>query len=893
MTAPREHRPPTGPAAPNELRIVAERPVTSPAEASTAGFEPPTAERTAPDASPASVWAFDRTAAPTPVDSSDPILITGALPTVDPLARYEMLGVLGRGGMGEVHRVRDRVLNREVAMKLVRSDLASQTELAARFIEEAQIAGQLDHPCIPPVHDRGRTPDGRIWFTMKLVRGRPLADVLRSFHGAVSGGVWPVLEDGISLPRLLQIFLRICEAVAFAHSRAVIHRDLKPANVMIGAFGEVYVMDWGLAKPLGDRSETLSAERVLTTPRADGLLRETSFGAMMGTASYAAPEQVRGDPALTGPHSDVYSLGAMLHEILAGRPPRAPHAGGEAQGGEALSVAQTLARPDHPPVPEELVTVCERALAQEPAGRYPEAGALGAAVAAWLEGATRREKALALVSSARAQLPQAKALRDEANTLRDMARARLLRLPADAAVEASREAWMEQDRAAELTLRARLIEVEGTQNLRAALAIVPDLPEARSQLALYHRDRVLEAELAGDQALAAEHELLLQGCDQGILATWLRGEGQVTLHTDPPGAEVELYQFEELDRRLAPVFLRDLGRTPLQAVVLPRGSYLLRLRAPSCEVVDYPVSIERQGVWSGLAPGGEGALPVHLPRRGAVGPEECYVPAGPFQCGGDPLALDALPRQWVWVDGFVMRRYPVRLGEYLEFLNDVAAQDGADAALRHAPRERGGLTADGRPLVTRTPGGVFVVDAVGEAAEERARLPVLSVSWDDATAYAAWHAVRTRQPWRLPHELEMEKASRGVDGRPLPWGQHFHLAWALVSGAQPGMPHPCPVGHMEGDVGPYGVRDVAGSCRTWCRNVWSTSGGIQDGRLAEVPPPNAPNDGKSVSVMAARGGAWNSMPAYARPAGRFGSRPDDVFTGCGLRLVRAACSPSP
>jgi serine/threonine protein kinase len=230
------------------------------------------------------------------------------------LPGYEVLGRLGRGGMGVVWRGRDRRLQRDVAIKVMKEELAGRPQLGPRFLEEAQVTSQLAHPAIPPVHELGELPDGRPYFVMKLVKGRTLAELLQARS---------VPAD--ELPRWLGIFEQVCQAVAYAHSKGVIHRDLKPHNVMVGAFGEVQLMDWGLAKVLATQPPSMAAagppESVVATVRTADLKGATQAGSVLGTYAYMAPEQARGEVAGLDRRCDVFGLGAILCEVLTGQPP--------------------------------------------------------------------------------------------------------------------------------------------------------------------------------------------------------------------------------------------------------------------------------------------------------------------------------------------------------------------------------------------------------------------------------------------------------------------------------------------------------------------------------------------------------------------------------------------
>ena len=205
--------------------------------------------------------------------------------------RYQLIDKLGQGGMGGVYRVEDTVLHRKVALKIV-SAFDSGSELADRLLHEARVIAQLEHPGIVPVHDVGTLPDGRVFYAMKLVQGQRL-----DHH--VAG-----LE---TLAERLRVFGKICEAVSFAHARGVLHRDLKPQNIMVGPFGEVLVMDWGISKVLGKAEANSSGELAVVG---------TNHGTVLGTPGFMAPEQARGENV--DHRADVFSLGALLHFMNSG-----------------------------------------------------------------------------------------------------------------------------------------------------------------------------------------------------------------------------------------------------------------------------------------------------------------------------------------------------------------------------------------------------------------------------------------------------------------------------------------------------------------------------------------------------------------------------------------------
>jgi serine/threonine-protein kinase len=301
----------------------------------------------------------------------------------DPSARLRLQGEIGRGGMGAVLKGHDIGLGRDVAVKVLLEAHAGRTELVQRFVEEAQVAGQLQHPGVVPVYDLGVFPDRRPYFTMKLVKGRTLS-------GLLAERADPTQDR----PRFLGIFLQVCQAVAYAHARGVIHRDLKPQNVMVGAFGEVQVMDWGLAKVLEEQGGAGAG----STPRQAGSVIHTArggvntqAGTVLGTPSYMAPEQASGEVGRLDERADVFALGALLCEILTGRP---PYAGGDVEGvrrrAARADLGDAFARLDGCGADTELVTLAKRCLAAGPGERPRDAGALAAELTAYLEGVERR-----------------------------------------------------------------------------------------------------------------------------------------------------------------------------------------------------------------------------------------------------------------------------------------------------------------------------------------------------------------------------------------------------------------------------------------------------------------------------------------------------------------------
>jgi WD40 repeat protein/tRNA A-37 threonylcarbamoyl transferase component Bud32 len=306
-----------------------------------------------------------------------------------------MEGEIARGGMAAILKVWDADLRRTLAMKVILSDKdrvpdGSTADMRlSRFLGEAQITGQLDHPGVVPVHELGLDENGRVYFTMRLVKGDNFGEVIQKVRNGT---------DGWNLTRAINVLHRVCETMAYAHSKGVVHRDLKPENLMVGRFGETYAMDWGVARLLDNHDAETTRQEVMDSATSSAFIvrrdiltesaSRTQAGAIMGTPCYMPPEQAAGEIESIGPQSDVYSVGAILYQLLTGTRPYA-------RAASQSPIAVVRAVLEGPPtsihklerkVSPELAAICERAMARAPADRYPSMVQMAADLQAYLEG---------------------------------------------------------------------------------------------------------------------------------------------------------------------------------------------------------------------------------------------------------------------------------------------------------------------------------------------------------------------------------------------------------------------------------------------------------------------------------------------------------------------------
>ncbi len=764
--------------------------------------------------------------------------------------RYGQGTEIARGGMGRIVEATDTNIDRPVAMKLLIRGADEQLGLQLRFTEEAQITGQLQHPNIVPVYDLGTLDDGQLFFTMKLVRGRTLRDVLRDLRRKV-----PETEAAFTRSRLLHIFQQVCMGMAYAHSRLVVHRDLKPSNLMLGDFGEVLVMDWGLAKILARPEQ--SADDKVTSHREGQSRWATRHGEVIGTPGYMPPELALGQLDEVDERSDIYSLGAILYEILTLRPPYT--------GRDARTILRKMLRERVVPprekapergIPADLEEICMRCLAKDIDQRYPTVLALHGDIEAFAEGALERERQL---GDARRQTQQARLHAEEHRTAThqverleaEVEGLRLMLAPWDGP-ERRRALWAAEERL-EAARRERVEALtRAAQAYRQALSADADHAEARSGLCELHWAAFRKAEEEHDHGSMVQSETVLRSVDPDKYDALLRGDGRLSVETEPPGVRAVLFTYEERDKIVTPARPRDLGRTPVTVDPLAMGSYLLVLRGPGLRDTQVPLRIPRLRDIS---------VSVRLRTEDALGAGFVYIPGGRFPIGGDPHAMWSLPAQTVQVEDFCLARLPVSGRQYLDFLN---ALPDRDEAVRRGPR----LFTGGGMLFEEHDGELAIPALDPSGIPWDPNWPVFGVSYDDAVAYCRWRGAQDGVAYRLPTEYEWEVAARGADGRFFPWGNAWEPTYCKCAHARPGPASLEPCGSMPQDRSPYGVLDLAGGVSDWTQSS----------------APGRAGDAEEERIF--KGGSWNNLELHARVASRHAAAPESVSVSVGFRLAR-------
>ncbi len=768
--------------------------------------------------------------------------------------RYQLGPRLGEGGMGVVYLARDRNLGREVALKSILPEKMSDARLA-RFVTEARITAQLEHPGIVPVHDLFISNAGDVFYSMKRVQGQSLEDVLDELRAGD-----PEAASKNNLIRLLGIFRTACHAVAYAHTRRVVHRDLKPSNIMLGDFGEVLVMDWGVARLLDDAPETL-----LPVEEEGASLQATADGAMVGSPAYMAPEQFQPGGGVS-PASDVYALGIILYEILTlQRPFRA-----ESLGRMLYLAAKgeidppSLLAPDRE-IPPEIEATCLKALSLDPRERFLNAGELAHALEDWLEGVGPRHEADRLVAQGHELLKDFSQHAMTAEEAELRLRTLVTELKPWDPIELKRIAWEAEQERDDAVARAEQIFGDCEGSFESALSHVPNYRPARLGLAHLYWIRFLEAEERRDARWMRRWQELIERLAETEYARRLKGDGTLTVRTVPERAKVRVSALKEQDGRRTQGIERRLGKSPVKRTPLGMGRWQVTVHAEGYASVRTPVVVGRmQNV----------EIDVRLTLSQALRDGFVHIPAGPVTLGGDEAALSGITETDVHVPDFALSIFQVTVADYLKFLSELMREDPALALLR-SPRPRGARGGSTEPQFVLPADGSFSLPFIDRSGTEwQADQPIVSICLEDARHYARWLSDRTEgPPLRLPTEREWEKAARGTDRRIFPWGDRFDASFCVISESLPEPPDLPRIGAAEADVSPYGVRDLAGGVGDWVE--WADD--------AEERPGRYP----------LRGGSYGTVEIYSRCASRTVVEAAYVGSHVGFRLAHDVVGTTP
>jgi formylglycine-generating enzyme required for sulfatase activity/tRNA A-37 threonylcarbamoyl transferase component Bud32 len=757
--------------------------------------------------------------------------------------RYKVVSEHARGGLGRVMQAIDRRLDRPVAVKEL---LGKGGE--ARFVREAFITAQLQHPSIVPVHDLGRWSDGKPYYVMKMVSGRSLADLIKERSS---------LDERLAL---LPNVIAVAEAMAYAHTQRIIHRDLKPSNILIGEFGETVVVDWGIA---ADLREATRSSPDITRPYQIAAASLTLDGAVMGTAAYMPSEQALGkeveEPA------DVYAIGAILYHVLAGIPPYHGNTSTEVLR-KVISVPPEPLEHLQPGVPSELTTIVRKAMAREARDRYQTASELAADLKRFQTGklvSAHRYSALTLLrrwaKRHRAIVVSVTALLLAVPAVYFAAQARIRRNH-DAQVQAlvidgskSLDQAREKNKVLEALRKESFFFFDNKQtqqgeqfwekasllgreidalyssagrSIEAALSLNQSNGFARALVAdvLYERAQLAEAEYKADK----RDEILerLPVFDDGSHKAKWKAPGKFDIESIPTGAQVRIQRYREHERgnpSLETVY-PNLS-TPIRHLELPQGSYLLLLSFPGRTNLRFPLLVRRGEVRN---------LSLELPTVTSIPKGFVYIPPGSFLFGsslGSNIRKDflfAVPLHEVSTGAFLIAEHETTFGEWLGYLNALSPAEASKRSGEVSGNRKGELSLrrvahdwqltmrlNSRSYVMRQ-GDIFHVPDRETRQDQNWRLlPMVGVSMAEIEDYLAW--LQNSNSWvrpRLCNEFEWEKAARGVDGREYPHGSLVlpgDANYVETYGRNMATAGPDEIGVHPRSRSPYGIDDMCGN----------------------------------------------------------------------------------
>lgn len=776
-------------------------------------------------------------------------------------SRYTIQTELGRGGMGVVHSVYDHLLQRKVAMKVIFERVMKDKRLRDGFVREAQTMASLHHPSIISIHDVGKTKEGNIFFMMDAVEGKTMKHRIRELHDASEEMRWSQKQWG--LRRIIDAFYRVCQTIAYVHDSNIAHLDIKPMNIQLGQCGEVWVLDWGLARDAGGFEE-----EVWCSPH------------------YTSPERSTGYETLS---CDVYSLGCVLYEILVGFPPFFED--------DPKSIFEKLEQGEIPKIseqkyhqrliPKELIALCERCMLFTPEDR-PSIEQLTNELREWLDGSQKKERAQQLVQQALTY--QREAVKLETQNQDILRKVTLLRknLPKNHTLESKYPLWDLEHQAQQVLDKANRLREEfllllkqalflSTSTYEASTLLIEDCIEQHQlmlRLKSYARAHVLKMEAHRYLELLPKQHPVHERASKYFVDRM-----NCTLRL-PKSCSVIIESFADSRKRLQAKVLDIVDCEGVFSKELPLGSYRLRILKEGHQEVQYPFFLEPGQEWSTTYDLGEQEEPLPLPTDNEILTNACYVPQSWFYASGDTAAPNSLREERVWIDGFIISRTPVTHGEYLDFINDTMREKGYEHAAFWLPREQASQDRDmGAPIY------IFENDQFHHPKGTHFHNhPVVQISWHSAVAYTQWLSEKTGESWRLPSELEWEKAARGVDRRYFPWGDEFEPSFCNMMDSLPEKPEIKSVTHQPLDVSVYGVLSCAGNTREWCLDRFSADRLPIENRKLRYP---TMEELSSTGFRSSRGGSFGNAAARTRSADRDWWFPQLSYIGRGFRVLRS------
>ena len=758
------------------------------------------------------------------------------------ISRFKDIATLGLGGIGAVFSATQPVLNREIALKILRPAYRNKAKYIQDFIKEARATAQIDHPNIVPVHNLGVFDDVGVYFTMKRVAGQNLRTVLKK----IDQGDTETARK-FTLRRLLEIFISSCNGVAFAHSKGIIHRDLKPANIMLGDYGEVFVMDWGLVKYHSEKDSKDIGQKIDldadVVSASDGRIKsiETVVGTISGTPAFMAPEQVAGLREQIDQQTDLYSLGAILYSILTCK--SSPFEDEQ----DVDNVLRKVAQSDYLPprkrtparkIPVELEAICLKAMSRRKSDRYPTVNDLISDIRNYLDNypvsaysphwayrflkMCRRHPLVPLaVTTAFLTAFTVLATMHLESTIRQEA----MLFPVTTNIFYGDTAYQ---KALNATFQLEKLKNSSQITAEKRQQLSDEIQEYQSEFENYYEsalellgnlqssnynpqettDRIVDIFLnklrfyllndnseqvrqtmrrLRKRSLTAYMQLMDKEPETYQKAKQiLNNIAPLQLNTNPAGATV-LCQEQNEDGTLRPPV--ELGTTPLQTN-LSAGNFVLTISAPEVKEIRYPIYLSSTRT---------NTIDIDLPKEW---PENSvYIPAGNFIYSA---AISSQEQAERFLDGFFISRTEVTIEEYLDFWkqlpDELKVTYMAKCTNPTAPQQ-----------------AIDMWDQAGNLIDSYSpQMPIVGISPQAAAAYCLYLGDKTKMTCRLPTIEEWEKAARGVDGRSFVWGGNFRNSAALTANNAAALmefPHSAPVGSFPEDASIYGVLDMAGNVR--------------------------------------------------------------------------------